>query len=351
MGSSSFNPANWGVGAKITAFTFGLVGIILAALVFTISLTTSALLESRAGASVASELRGVLNMVALFDKAVTSEAVGFSRILAASYSGAFSIDADTVDIAGVSLPVLKNDGKPVNLDFTIADRFTAQTGAIATVFVRSGEDFVRVSTSIKQQDGARAVGTMLDRAEPAYAMLRAGQAYSGPAAAFGRQFITRYEPILGAGGRLIGALSVGVDITADMLALKAKIREIKIGDTGYFFVLNSAPGKGLGELLVHPVKEGANLLGAKDSDGRLFIQEVLEKKTGVISYPWLNAEKGETTPREKSVTYGWYPQWNWVIAGGTYKDEITREAASLRNRYIGFGLVALTVFAVLLFLM
>ena len=351
MVRSSFNPAAWSVGSKITAFTFALVGLILAALVFTISLTTSSLLESRAGASAASELRGVLNMVTMFDKAASSEAATLSHILAADYEGAFSVDADTVDIDGKPVPVLNNGGKPVNLDFTITDRFTAKTRAIGTVFVLSGDDFVRVSTSIKLPDGARAVGTTLDRTEPAYAKVRAGQAYSGPAAAFGKQFMTRYEPLMDGSGHLVGALSVGVDITADMAALKAKIREIKIGDTGYFFVLNAAPGKGLGDLLVHPVKEGANLLAAKDSNGREFIKEVLEKKAGVISYPWLNAEKGETTPRDKTVTYGSFPQWNWVIAGGTYNDEITREAASLRNRYIGFGLVALAVFAVLLFLM
>jgi hypothetical protein len=39
---------------------------------------------------------------------------------------------------------------------------TALMSGTATLFVRSGDDFVRVSTNVKLDDGARAVGTMLD---------------------------------------------------------------------------------------------------------------------------------------------------------------------------------------------
>jgi hypothetical protein len=35
------------------------------------------------------------------------------------------------------------------------------TGGVATLFVRSGEDFVRISTSLTKQDGSRAIGTAL----------------------------------------------------------------------------------------------------------------------------------------------------------------------------------------------
>ena len=350
MRSSSFNPANWGVGSKITAFTFALVGIILGALVIAFSMTTSTLLESRAEEAVASELRGVLNMVDLFNKAVTSEVASFARILSASYEPEYVLDAgNNVDIGGKQVPVLKNGGKVVNLDFAVPDRFTAQTSGNATVFVVTGDDFVRVSTSVKKENGERAVGTVLDRSHAAYPLLRAGKSYIGLATLFGKQYITKYDPIKDASGAVIAVLYVGVDISADLVALKTKIKEIKIGDTGYFYVLNAAPGKSYGDLVVHPTNEGGNILASKDSGGREFIRDILEKKTGSMTYPLLNTEKAETSPRDKMVAYAFFKEWNWVIAGGTYKDEITRESSQLRNRYIVFGLVALGLFALALF--
>ncbi|MDB5933304.1 MAG: methyl-accepting chemotaxis protein [Massilia sp.] len=347
---SIFSPAKWGVGTKITALTFGLVSIILGALVLTISMTTSTLLQTRAQEGVNSELRGVLNMVGMFDKAVTSEVSSFARMLGASFEPTFVREADNlVEVGGKRVPVLKNGGKVINLDFTVPDRFTALTGGNATIFVASGDDFVRVSTSVKKENGERAIGTVLDHAHAAYPLLRGGKSYIGLATLFGKQFITQYDPIKDASGAVIGVLYVGADISGDLVALKSKIKEIKIGDTGYFYVLNAAPGKALGDLLVHPTREGGNILGSKDSNGREFIKEMLEKKAGVITYPWLNAEQGETAPRDIMVAYATFKEWNWLVAGGTYQDEITREAADLRNRYIALGLVALGVFALVLY--
>jgi methyl-accepting chemotaxis protein-2 (aspartate sensor receptor) len=350
MSNSKFHPANWRVGSKITAFTFCLVSLILAVLVLTITLTTSSMLETRAVRSVASELRGVVNTVEVFNKTVSSEAVSFGRIFASGFRGAFAIDTENpVDVAGQTVPALKNGDQVLNLNFAAPDQFTAQTGGNATIFVASGDDFVRVSTSVKKENGERAVGTVLDRAGPAYAALRDGKAYVGLAKLFGKQFMTQYDPIRDAAGKVIGALYVGVDITADMADLKERIRAGKVGETGYFYVLSAAPGNTYGDLIVHPAKEGTNLLASRDANGHEFIKEMLEKKSGLIKYDWQNP--GESTTREKIVAYAGFKDWNWVVAGGTYKDEITTEATQLRNRYIAFGLVALAIFAALLYLM
>ncbi len=174
-----------------------------------------------------------------------------------------------------------------------------------------------------------------------------GKVYVGLVKLFGKQFITQYAPVRDAAGKVVGALYVGVDISADVAALKDRIRSIKVGETGYFYVLNAAAGKNYGELLVHPKREGENILDSRGADGRPFIKEILEKKTGTIAYDWKNP--GETAAREKIVAFDYFKDWNWVIAGGTYRDEITAEASRLRTRYAGFALVALLVFAAILY--
>jgi methyl-accepting chemotaxis protein len=352
MFSKATSPSTWGVGTKITAFTFALVGTILGVLIWTISSTTSAMLEKRARESVEHDLSGVQSMVQMFHLAVSSEANTFSHLLAADFPGAFALDtAATVDVNGKAVPTLSNGGKAINMDFAIPDKFTTLTGGSATIFAASGDDFVRVSTSLKNEKGERAVGTVLDRAGAAYAPLRAGESFSGLMTLFGKQYMTRYDPIKDASGKVIGILFVGVDITKDITALKDRIKSLKVGATGYFFVLNSTPGKTLGNLVVHPTRQDTNILASKDASGREFVREMVEKKTGTIVYPWKNPESGEHEARDKTVSYVPFAPWNWVIAGGTYVDEIVAESTHLRNRYIAFGLVALVVFAALLFVL
>jgi methyl-accepting chemotaxis protein len=350
MTSKAFRLGHWTVGSKITAFTFALLSVILAVLVFTISWTTSAMLHERAVQSVQTELRSVVNAVELFNQAMTGQASSFGRIFATNFEGDFALDeSKPVQVGDKTVPTLSVGGHPLNLDFSLPDRFTRQTRGNATIFVASGEDFVRISTSVKKENGERAVGTALDRASPAYAAIRAGKPYVGIAKLFGKQFVTDYEPIRDGAGKVVGILYIGLDVDADIAMLKERIKKMKVGQTGYYFVLNAAPGKNLGDLVVHPAKEGQNILGSRDADSREFIKEMLDKKDGLISYPWQNAEAGETSPRTKVVAFTLFKEWNWVIAGGTYEDEITSEAARLRNHYILAGLAALALFAAILY--
>jgi methyl-accepting chemotaxis protein-2 (aspartate sensor receptor) len=349
MNKQSFDIARWTVGSKITAFTFALLSVVLACLVVVMSWTSSSMLHSHAIANVQSELQSVVDAVEMFDSAVKRQAVGYGKVFAAEFDGEFTLDTNAlVTVGDKQVPTLKAGGKPLNLDFTLPDLFTHETGGNATIFAASGDDFVRVSTSLKKENGERAVGTVLDRASPAYAAVRAGKHFVGMATLFGKRFMTDYEPIRDASGKVIGILYIGLDISADVAALKARIKKMKVGDTGYYFVLDATPGKNYGTLLVHPVKEGKNILGSRDASGREFIKEMLATGHGLMAYPWMNAEAGETAPRMKVAAYTTFKDWNWLIAGGTYEDEITREAAGLRNRYIAIGLVALAIFAAIL---
>jgi len=347
MNKPSLDVSTWSVGSKITVFTFALVGLILAVLVTGISWTTSTLLEERAAASIKGELRSVTATVEMFDKAVSSEAVSFGKIFAASLAGEFKLDtANTVEVAGKQVPTLLHDGKPLNLDFSMPDQFTRTTGGNATIFAANGDDFVRITTSVRKENGDRAVGTILDHTSPAYAQLKAGKPYVGLVTLFGKQTITDYEPVRDAAGKVIGVLYVGVDISADLAQLKERIRSMKVGDSGYYYVLNAAPGKNYGELIVHPNNEGKNIIGNRDQNGREFVREMLASKEGLIDYVWKGAD--DTEPRKRIVAYTVFKDWNWLIAGGTYEDEIVREAVQLRNRAILFGLLALGIFAVVL---
>jgi methyl-accepting chemotaxis protein-2 (aspartate sensor receptor) len=338
------------VGAKIALFTFALVGAVLALLISVISWNTASLLQERSRELVASNLTGVVNTVEMFNTAMSSEADSFARIFATSLPGRFTLDsANPTEVAGKKVPALAIEGKVLNMDFSVPDHFTTQTGgAVATIFAASGEEFVRVTTSLKKENGERAIGTELDHAHPSYPLLREGRSYTGLATLFGKPYITKYDPVKDAAGKIVGVLFIGVDISKDLAALKDKIKSIKIGDTGYVYVMNAAPGKDEGKLLMHPSLEGKSLLEINDANGKPFARDMLDKKNGEIRYDWAS---GTDKPREKLVVFRYVPDWKWLIAGGTYTHEITKEAASARNRYALMGVAALLVFAVALLLL
>ena len=148
-----------------------------------------------------------------------------------------------VEVMGQVTPVLRSGSADLNLDCSIPDGFTRQTGVTATIFARSGEDFVRISTSIKKQNGERALGTNLSRAHPGYARLLAGQSYMGYATLFGTQYLTQYDPLKNASGAVIGALYVGIDVSKYRpVSIGAKISAVVLVLTAALFLIaDNAP--------------------------------------------------------------------------------------------------------------
>ncbi|HKE95165.1 MAG TPA: Cache 3/Cache 2 fusion domain-containing protein, partial [Povalibacter sp.] len=132
---------------------------------------------------------------------------GFSASLRAALPQHIALDSTRqVEVMGRMTPVLGDGRSALNSDCTIPDRFTAQTGVTATIFVKSDADFIRISTSVKKQNGERAIGTALSHAHPGYANLLAGRPYVGYATLFGTQYLTQYDALTDATGRVIGAL-------------------------------------------------------------------------------------------------------------------------------------------------
>ncbi|WP_338846637.1 Cache 3/Cache 2 fusion domain-containing protein [Massilia sp. W12] len=341
--------SDWSVEAKLSALSFTLTAAVFAAFTFFIGFSITNMVEQQARDEVKIKIQTISDMLEVFDDSLRLEASSFARLFAGAFPNGITLDAQTMDVGGRQVPTLKHGEAVLNLDFSIPDRFLAQSNVVATVFVRDGEEFVRVSTSVKKQDGQRAVGTLLDRKSPAWARLNAGEAYLGSTELFGKQYMTRYDPLKDSSGKLIGALFIGLDFNQQSQKVRDKIREMKIGKTGYFFVLNAKEGKDYGVALVHPGKQGSSLLAAKDASGREFIRSMLEQKQGVMEYEWQNQELGETMPRSKIAVFNTFKAWDWLIGGGTYIDELTEEARAVRNRYSVIGLLFVFLMAGVLY--
>ncbi|WP_281184216.1 Cache 3/Cache 2 fusion domain-containing protein, partial [Trichlorobacter lovleyi] len=119
-------------------------------------------------------------------------------------------------------------------------------------------------------------------------------------------------------------------------ALKAKIKNKRVGKTGYIYCIDRS-----GTLKIHPEAEGRNIIDAKDSDGNPFIREMVENKSGWIRYPWENV--GDQKPRMKIVRYEYFPTWDWIVAVGSYEDEFYKEANAIKSHIFLSTLVLIGV--------
>ena len=79
----------------------------------------------------------------------------------------------------------------------------------ATIFVKNGDEYVRVATNVKKDDGSRAVGTILDPKGKAIEWIKKDQPFYGEADILGKPYITGYEPIRDSSKRVIGIYYVG----------------------------------------------------------------------------------------------------------------------------------------------
>jgi hypothetical protein len=112
-------------------------------------------------------------------------------------------------VANKQVPALYFGATKMNNNFTVVDEVKQEVGGTATLFVKSGEEFVRVATNVQKNDGSRAVGTVLDPKGKAIAAIRGGSAYYGEADILGKPYITGYEPIRDGAGAVIGIYYVG----------------------------------------------------------------------------------------------------------------------------------------------
>jgi len=126
----------------------------------------------------------------------------------------------------------------------------------------------------------------------------------------------------------------------DIEALSKKILSIKLGKTGYMYVMDKNA-----MLLIHPDREGETVIDYRDKNGKYFIREMMQKKNGRITYYW--KEKQEKEWREKIVLYKHYEKLDWLICSGVYLDELYAPVNKLAKTIIGISIIVL-IFVILL---
>lgn len=159
---------------------------------------------------------------------------------------------------------IKFGAESQSLSSALVDKVKELTGGAATIFVRRGDDYVRLATTMTNEaDELRATGTLLDKQGRAMKSLRDGKAFYGLVDTLGTPYVTAYEPLLDATGATIGALYIGFPVET-LSGLGAMVEESHVLDNGFIAVLDG---------------QGKPVFATRDAD-KNFVRGLAEFKQG-----------------------------------------------------------------------
>jgi len=131
----------------------------------------------------------------------------------ASFEDHFELEHGQISLLNGDL--VDDHGDSIKNDYAIVDHISSLLGVQATVFMKEGGDFKRITTSIIDASGNRAVDTFLGTDSPAYEPVSSGNDYFGNAVILGKDYLTAYRPLFAHNSReVIGILFIGIEMSS-----------------------------------------------------------------------------------------------------------------------------------------
>ncbi|MGB3727467.1 MAG: Cache 3/Cache 2 fusion domain-containing protein, partial [Glaciecola sp.] len=141
----------------------------------------------------------------------------------------------TVNVNGVTANnVLLGDSSQGN-NFELVDGLTQIMDGTATIFSKTGQDYVRISTNVIKND-KRAIGTKLSANGKAIKLINQGKPYFGQVDILGNPFLTGYAPMVDNANKTIGIWYVGY--SADLQAITNTIQSSRILNNGFIALVD-----------------------------------------------------------------------------------------------------------------
>ncbi|MBE7213834.1 methyl-accepting chemotaxis protein [Shewanella benthica] len=329
------NYKHWPIAKQI-----GALALILTILVFGVTGSVSYLaaadeLEVKAVTGIKAQMQSTADLIELQYSTLLALARRNADILRIMYPGQFSKPDKTVKIFGKATPALKHEKEQLNATKSKVDRYSNLTGGNATIFVRDGDDFLRISTSLKMTDGKRALGTYLGKDHPGYRALLKGEIYEGYANLFGKDYMTVYRPFTDVQGRVIGILYIGFDITDSLTQLRQTVTQLKIEETGHYMLMRSKDNS----IIAHPKFQSGTIMTPEMLNGLTLRQALTDKG----SWRYTSTDQHQMYAYTVDV-----PGWNWALIGMTKVSELNEESLTLLRINVAVSAVGIIFITLML---
>ncbi|RVT44878.1 methyl-accepting chemotaxis protein [Rheinheimera sediminis] len=214
----------------------GLVLLAMLASIILISFTKYQEIESSVNQDQDRLNREITNILTITDSLLSQQVQSSMKLFLRRIAemGAVS-QGDDLTFGPQQVPDLLLGTAAQGNNYQLVDDLTSIMGGTATIFSRSGEDFVRISTNVVTDKG-RATGTLLAPTGAAIAAIRQGKAFYGSVDILGNPFVTGYEPLLNAQGAVVGIGYVGYK--ADLESLQQLLASSRLLDSGFVALLD-----------------------------------------------------------------------------------------------------------------
>ena len=321
------------LGAKLSLAILMAVAAIMAILMLVISQRVTSTIQERAEMDMQQSMRMILGFLNSSHEELGERTKHLSEVFKTENVRT----AQLMDLG--SRKALLLNGGVANGDHAPLERFQALTGAASTIFVMDDGKFKSIASTVKLENGEPAVDTYIPTELASHTALLNGGENMGMTELFGKQYMAHYSPIFDANKKVIGALFIGIEFSVFLENIKKTLRELKVGKTGYYFVM-LAQGPQRGVITVHPRVEGDNLWERQDAEGGKYIQHMINTQRGVHVYDVVNKDQ---STRTMITAYETFAPWNWLVAASVNESEILEANDVLHVIFVVLGLISVGV--------
>ena len=234
-----------GVSAKSGALWLSIIAsLLLGASAFTL-LRVRGVIEDFAESRIKGEVEQVVEKFAIIDSLLEGWLLrSLDRLKTQSMAdGQPSLDLDQRELisggtGNRSVPILRFGEVKISSQAKTLINLSEDTKTSKTVFVRDGDQMVRLITSIETKEGDSAVATLLDPEGPVLPKLLQGKIYKGLARILGTLYYTQYVPIFDESNEVIGAWYAGYQIASIGDAIRKSVQKAELSDQTHLFVVD-----------------------------------------------------------------------------------------------------------------
>ena len=192
---------------------------------------TASYTEQKIDTEIEQQTKHIVDVLNTTDEIMASRVQNSMRLLKkmGAEMGAATQQGSVV-VNGVTANNIVMGNATIGNNFTLVDGLTEIMDGTATIFSKTGADYIRISTNVIKND-KRAIGTKLSPSGKAIKQINKGQAYYGEVDILGSPYLTGYAPLTNASGETIGIWYVGY--SANLASIIETIAESRILENGF----------------------------------------------------------------------------------------------------------------------